>query len=65
MPSLKLSPEHFMINEGPRNFVKEHIEKALEGSDDEDAKETKNYKQAEGKKTIESKILKLDVLIIC
>ena len=29
MPKLVLNPEHFMVNENPRNFVKEQIEKAL------------------------------------
>ena len=50
MPSLKLTPEHFMINEEPRNFVKEHFEKALKGNEEEESKETKQYKQEPGKK---------------
>ena len=29
MPTLILQPEHFMINDNPRNFVKEQIEKAV------------------------------------
>ena len=49
MPSLKLNPEHFMINEDPRNFVKEHFEKASEESDDETTKDANRYKQGEGK----------------
>ena len=48
MPSLKLNPEHFMINEDPRNFVKEHFEKASEKSDDETIKDENKYKQNEG-----------------
>ena len=28
MPTLILDPEHFMINDSPRNFVKEQIDKA-------------------------------------
>ena len=51
MPSLKLNPEHFMINEDPRNFVKEHFEKASEDIDDEMTKDASKYKQAEGKAT--------------
>ena len=27
MPTLILHPEHFMINDNPRNFVKEQIDK--------------------------------------
>ena len=50
MPSLKLSPEHFMINDDSRNFVKEQIERASDGSDDEKTKDTKTYKQDQGKK---------------
>ena len=49
MPSLKLSPEHFMINDDSRNFVKEQIEKASSG-DEENTKETETYKQDRGKK---------------
>ena len=47
MPSLKLSPEHFMINDDSRNFVKEQIEKASDGNDEA---KTKTYKQDQGKK---------------
>ena len=50
MPSLKLSPEHFMINDDSRNFVKEQIERASDGNEEENAKETKTYKQDQGKK---------------
>ena len=50
MPSLKLSPEHFMINDDSRNFVKEQIERASDGSDEEKTKDTKTYNQDQGKK---------------
>ena len=53
LPSLKLNPEHFMINEDPRNFVKEHFAKAPEQSDDETTKDANKYEQAEGKTTLE------------
>ena len=53
MPSLKLNPEHFMINEDPRNFVKEHFAKSSEQSDDETTKDANKYEQAEGKTTLE------------
>ena len=53
MPSLKLNPEHFMINEDPRNFVKEHFAKASEQSDDETTKDANKYEHAEGKTTLE------------
>ena len=49
MPSLKLSPEHFMINDDSRNFVKEQIERASDGNE-ENTKETETYKQDQGKK---------------
>ena len=41
MPSLKLSPEHFMINDDSRNFVKEQIERASDGTDETKTKATK------------------------
>ena len=38
-PTLILHPEHFRVNDNPRDFVKEQIDKALEGhSSEPDAK---------------------------
>ena len=53
MPKLILDPEHFMINENPRNFAKEQIEKAandkLEISEDSNkSTQENNYKESEG-----------------
>ena len=40
MPTLILHPEHFSINDSPRNFVKEQIDKA--GKDPDDNKNKSN-----------------------
>ena len=53
MPKLILDPEHFMINENPRNFAKEQIEKAAKGEieiseDSKSSKQENNYKETKG-----------------
>ena len=49
MPKLILSPEHFMINENPRNFVREQIEKASEETTNNSYDKT-DPKELDGKK---------------
>ena len=54
MPKLILAPEHFMVNDNPRNFVKEQIEKALKDeveipSDNKKSNDQNIYKEQESK----------------
>ena len=64
MPSLKLSPEHFMINDDSRNFVKEQIERASDGTDETKTKDTKTYKQDQGKKNKQNFRMLLILLLV-